>query len=133
MARFDGKALLQHDGKTAVAMTTFPAPDAGRVGLANLPGSDARMEVEGNHWNGPKQAGPMPTGVNGALRVPLPTLAPGASTEVTVALAIAPDEAAAASQLHTDFAGAAGRDHDRWAILSEEWRASPLRAGGRGR
>ena len=115
-------ALVQSEGNVAIAMAADVAPDGWHCGLANLPAGparDAREAAEHGQWDGRAAAGPAATGVNGALRLPLPELAPGASATVTLSFAAAANEPTALltarNGLASGWAAVAGRDASRWA------------------
>lgn len=132
-ARFEDGVLVQSEGKTAVAVASDVAPDAARVGLANLPLTDlrdARHAAEGGDWKGPQAAGPAPGGVDAVSRHPLPALAPGASASVTWAIAAASDAGtarqAARRAADAGFAPVARADAERWGA----WLASSKHPAG---
>lgn len=114
-------ALVQSDDKVAAALVAdFPAPAWG-LGWATIPTGpkrDARMAAEGNAFNKATEAGPSLTGVDGTLRHPIPDLAPGATTNRTYAIAIAPTGDAALNvakaQLAAGFDKALADDAALW-------------------
>lgn len=115
------RALVQSDQGVAMALAADVAPDAWQCGYANLPAGsakDARQAAESNHLDDNNAAGPMVTGVNGAMRLPLPVLAPGASATLTLAYGAGSDEATALASAQGGLAdgwqNVTGRDARYW-------------------
>ena len=124
-AAFEDGVLVQRDGATSVAVAADVAPDAARVGAANLPRTgvfsayDARHAAEAGDWKGPQAVDANLTGVDAVSRHPLPTLQPGASASVTWAIAVGADpqatRALARKAADAGFAPVAQADADRWS------------------
>lgn len=124
VVRYDAAsgAMLQRDGKIAVAVIGDQAPDAWQCGLANLPAGakrDARHAAESGQWPKVSQAGPFPSGVTMGMRRALSDLAPGASTTATWAIALGDTEGQALDQAQQVLKGgwdqAVKREAAAWA------------------
>jgi hypothetical protein len=82
-------ALLQVDGGTAAALLADRMPDRWQCGLAGMPagaGREAAASAEAGTWPMRTEAGPAVSGVDGAMRVTLPELAPAGEATVTWAM-----------------------------------------------
>lgn len=128
-------ALTQRDGDVTVTIASDRSPEAWQCGDANLPlggHRDARQAAEAGAWPLTNSAGPMLTGVNGATRIPLPTLAPGETTSVTYALAAGTNPegalATARSALDLGWEGAVREDAGHWQAFLARGRQPALPA-----
>jgi hypothetical protein len=115
-------AMLQQDGKIAVAVVPDRAPDAFQCGLAHLPGTnkrDARHAAESGQWPRATEAGPSVGGVTMGMRQALKDLAPGASATATWAIALGNDEsqalAVAQNALKGGWEAMKRQDAEHWA------------------
>lgn len=122
-------ALVQSDGKYAVAIACDRPTDAWQLGHANQPGGereDARQAAENNRWSQKSAVGPVPTGVNGAFRQPLPEVPPGGSVSWNYAIAIGPDAAqalgGARSALSAGWDAVRAEDARKWASYLKQAR-----------
>ena len=118
------KALVQQDGAISVATASSIAPIATHCGFVMMPFGrqrDARSAAESNKLAPCTEAKAGVEGVNGVLVSRLGTIAPGASGEVTFAIAMGAEPAAALegarAALAVGFDGAATEDAQKWSAL----------------
>lgn len=93
--------LVQEGRGAAVAVLADRSVDEWQCGYANVPFTkrqDARKAAEKGVLPGQSEAGPFPSGVNGALRHHLGNLAPGQSAQATYVIGVGDQAQAAVSQ-----------------------------------
>lgn len=99
--------MTQVDGPTAVALVSDRRPDRWQCGLVGMPtgaGREAAACAEAGAWPMRTEAGPAVSGVDGAVRVSLPELAPGAVTSVTWAMGFGNEAGQAADRARSVLA-----------------------------
>lgn len=114
-------ALVQEDAGVAVALASERSPDGVHCGYALRPWGaqkDARRAAERGKLEGCSEVRAAITGVNGAMRMRIGTIAPGASRATTFAIGMGPDAGRATSEaraaITTGFEGAAAEDRAKW-------------------
>jgi GH15 family glucan-1,4-alpha-glucosidase len=118
-------ALVQSEpngDRTVIATMAERAPSASHCGAALLGFTsqrDARFAAEDGRPAGCSAAGPVPSGVTGALFHKLPRIAPGKSESLSYAIGLGQSEAealgTAKAAAKAGFAAAADEDRARWA------------------
>lgn len=133
------QALAQRDDDVTVVVASDRTPDAWHCGDANNPlgqHRDARTAAERGSFSHAAAAGPLPTGVNGATRIPLPAIAPGATVTVSYAMALAGSGeqalASARAALASGYEGVAREDATSWSSFLGRGRAPALPEPARG-